>query len=143
MASEFTIMTDHYGNPMGSPPPYSTNPPQHDNFPQGGHGYYSGGYAAPPPQPAPSAPPITPQPSVQRSSAAPVQSQAQAQPANRGRGQKNKQQQRAQAQQQQSRPKMKRTNSGPSEISLCTKYALFFANFIFWVSINHHQSFTL
>lgn len=121
-------MGDYYGNPQGNPPPYSTNPPPQSQA----NAYYAAsyeqepiGYGAPPPQPAASAPPITPQPSVQR----PAQAQQ-----NRSRGQKKKQQQQQAAPKQQARPKMQRANSAPSEISLCTKYCLFFANFIFWLA---------
>lgn len=123
----------------GNPPPYSTNPPPSSaqayySPPGPGGGYatdYPNAYSAPPPQAAATAPPITPQPSVQRNAAVP-----QAQP-NRSRVQKKKKQQQQQQQllqQQQARPKMTRQSSAPSQISLCTKYSLFFANFIFWLA---------
>nr|XP_054773385.1 tetraspanin-12-like [Lytechinus pictus] len=133
-------MGEYYGNP----PPYSTNPPPSDQAyyspGPGGGGYaadYPNAYSAPPPQAAANAPPISPQPSTQpqRNSGVP-----QPQP-NRSRMQKKKKQQQQQQQllqqqqqQQQARPKMQRQPSAPSEISLCTKYSLFFANFIFWLA---------
>ncbi|XP_071492605.1 tetraspanin-17-like [Diadema antillarum] len=131
-------MADYYGNP----PPYSTNPPpqSHAYVPSAGPMYYddypgphaAAGYGAPPPQPAASAPPITPTSSVQRpTSGVPQQQQNRGRPKNK-RGSKSHSQ--APPPQQQARPKMQRANSAPSEISLCTKYCLFFANFVFWLA---------
>ncbi|XP_038060185.1 tetraspanin-17-like [Patiria miniata] len=125
--------------PQDQPPPYNPNYPDYNQQ----QAYHQHGYP-PPAQQAPQQqqggyPGQGPKPGHGgRSRAGDPRRAQQAQP-KQGQGQSRNPQPKQQQQQRQAQPKPKGGRTRPaikdvSEISLCIKYSLFFANFFFWLA---------